>query len=653
MQQRTVDNYTIEAELGHGGMAVVYRALDERLGRHVALKVLHEHIASREENRERFEREARAVARLEHPNIIRVYGFSSPSAPIQYIATELIDGPTLREQIERRPFAHPEVAAMACLSIARALGHAHREGIIHRDLKPENIMFTSAGVPRLMDFGLARVLDAQKLTQTGSILGSPAHMSPEIIEGLPVDARADVFAFGTVLYYATCGRLPFDGRNPAVILNAILGGDYAEPERINPRVSPAIARIIARCLQTDPEARYADGDEIAVDLAAALADVGISDPEAEFRAWWADPDAGDDDLHRRLVASWLARGREARDRGQIARALACVDRVLALDPHHDGALTLLEETRRARRRAGALLAALVVAVVIGAMAALVGPVQRWLAAPDPGLDAGLATIADVTDDGTGEGSAQALGPVLAEVQPFAGDDAGGFLLSISRDARESLIRGRAVAEASDGVVAALADADAALDEEVARRRAEQQRERERERETEDVAVVELDAGTVEPDVVEVTRELASVVFRVSPRAAIVELDGRTLGEAGDLNGEWELPVGRYVLAAYHSRRPDVRVEQEFEVIAGERPTIALDVPWPAAILVVDSNVAGQVLFGGVAVGLTGEPILVPIDGPDRTITVNFSVVRADVGGEPYQMTTELTAGEPTNVTVRF
>src|SRR5687768_18382494 len=181
-------------------MAVVYKGLDTSLHREVAVKVLHPHLASHEEAKKRFEREARAVAKLRHENILEIFDYSGKESADSYIVTEFIRGRTLRTFIAGHQIAFPEIAAMIVVEVCRALQHAHSLGVLHRDVKPENIMIRTDGVVKLTDFGIAQMLDHHRLTVTGQLLGSPAYMSPEHIEGGQLDFRTDVFAAGIVLY---------------------------------------------------------------------------------------------------------------------------------------------------------------------------------------------------------------------------------------------------------------------------------------------------------------------------------------------------------------------------------------------------------------------------------------------------------------------
>ena len=279
----SVDRYRIVEELGHGGMSVVYRGVDSALERDVAVKVLHNHLAKKAENRQRFHREAKAIARLRHPNILEIYDFSSADAERSYIVMEYVEGENLRQFAARTGHPPPEVAALICLEIAYALEHAHDHGIIHRDLKPENVMVSSGGELKLMDFGIAHVIDAETMTATGSLMGSPAHMAPEIIDGQRADVRADVFALGTVLYWLAAGRLPFEGANAPQVLRKVLEGDCEDVESVDPRTGQQLGAIVRRCLATDPDDRYESVLAVRRELADFIGPMGWTDYELELK----------------------------------------------------------------------------------------------------------------------------------------------------------------------------------------------------------------------------------------------------------------------------------------------------------------------------------------------------------------------------------
>jgi eukaryotic-like serine/threonine-protein kinase len=288
--------YELQERIGVGGMATVYRAKDRRLGRDVAVKLIHSHLRENPEVAARFVSEARAVARLRHPNIVEVFDISDEDEPERYLVVELVRGTTLRALLSRHKCLPPELSAAIGLEIASALTHAHEEGIIHRDVKPENVLvdLSSAasgpsggneGGPRskikLTDFGIAKLLDAQGVTSTGQVLGSPAHMAPEQIEGGDVGPRADVFALGVLLYECMVGRLPFDGKNPAQVLRRVLDGTYPPADREEPRVGARWAAILARALARNAEDRYDSIDAFAQAMRAELERTGVPEPRVE------------------------------------------------------------------------------------------------------------------------------------------------------------------------------------------------------------------------------------------------------------------------------------------------------------------------------------------------------------------------------------
>jgi serine/threonine-protein kinase len=365
--------YQLLDEIGQGGMSVVYRGRDDALDRLVAVKVMHKHLARDPDARERFAREARAVARLTHRNIPEIYDFSQDGDEVNYLVTELVDGAPLSELIKTRHLL-PELGVMVCVGVADALGHAHAHKIIHRDVKPENILVGKDGVAKLTDFGIAQVIGLESMTITGTLVGSPAHMSPEQIEGhRELDLRSDVWAMGTVLYVtATGGTLPFDAGTPHGVLKRIVEGRYGDPRRINPHVDSELAGIIERCLQVDPGDRFASMEDLNAALRAWLTPRGLTDVEAEIAAWMADDEAYVTRLTARLIGVLMARAEADASQGLRHRALEAYNRVLTLDPDHEEAFNrvrALASGMRWRKRllrggAGVAAAALVVAAVV-------------------------------------------------------------------------------------------------------------------------------------------------------------------------------------------------------------------------------------------------------------------------------------------------
>ena len=342
--------YRLDEQVGQGGMAVVWRGWDTQLRRTVAVKVLHAHLHQREDIRRRFDREAHAVARLHHPFILDVYDFSGPEAQPSYLVTEFIRGQTLREFADAHPFDPPELAAACLLPIAEALEHAHAAGVVHRDLKPENIMVRDDGVVKLTDFGIAALLDPdEKFTVTGSILGSPAHLAPETIEGKPADPRADLFSFGTILYWLSCGKLPYQAASPAALLHAILEGNRQDPRMVRRSVSDAQARIIGRCMENDPARRYQTAGEVRHELQDLLREAGLEEPLRELADFVKAPEQHGPKVQERVVLRSLAAGEEQLQRGKTSAALAAFGRALALDPQNAQAMGRVERIRRRER----------------------------------------------------------------------------------------------------------------------------------------------------------------------------------------------------------------------------------------------------------------------------------------------------------------
>ncbi|WP_373045118.1 serine/threonine-protein kinase [Vulgatibacter sp.] len=389
MVARRIDRYQILEEVGSGGMAVVYKGLDTSLQREVAIKVLHPHLASREESRRRFSREARAVARLRHPSIVEIYDFSGDEAREAFIVTEFVAGRTLRVFGDEVGFFLPEIAALVVARLAEALTHAHEAGIVHRDLKPENVMVRADGALKLMDFGIARMTSGdEKMTMTGALVGSPLHMAPEIIEGREAGEAADVFALGTILYWMVTGKMAFAGNNTTQTLRQILEGQYVDPRLVAPACSDEIAALIERCLQREPAARPASMAELHAALEPIVAPLGGERIDETLRAFFLDPAAFAEAARRRLVERLVAEGEAALAEKRPARALSLFNRVLALDEgnarvhRHLGAMRRRRQLQK-RLRIGALALSGLLAVGGGAFALRSLDVEEAAPAPAP------------------------------------------------------------------------------------------------------------------------------------------------------------------------------------------------------------------------------------------------------------------------------
>ncbi|MGW6915668.1 protein kinase domain-containing protein [Kitasatospora sp. NPDC054939] len=273
--------YVLQSLLGEGGMASVHLAHDNVLDRKVALKTLHTELGREASFKERFRREAQAVARLEHPNIVTVYDSGEDVAPdgsvTPYIVMQLVDGKGLRDALNDAIAQHgampTEEALRVTIGVLAALEASHEHGLVHRDIKPGNVMFDRKGTVKVMDFGIARALESgvTSMTQTGMVVGTPQYLSPEQALGKPVDARSDLYTVGVMLFELLTGKLVFDGDSAFSIAYKHVQEEAVPPSSINRAVGPALDEFVARSLRKDPAHRFQSAAEMREEAERLLA----------------------------------------------------------------------------------------------------------------------------------------------------------------------------------------------------------------------------------------------------------------------------------------------------------------------------------------------------------------------------------------------
>src|SRR5437016_4824675 len=284
----TLGRYEIGWKIGEGGMGELYRARDTQLGRDVAVKVLPSTYSVDEQRLSRFEQEASAASALNHPNILIVHDIGSHDGS-PYVVSEILEGETLGKRIGGGPLAQRRAIGYA-LEIANGLAAAHEKGIVHRDLKPDNIFITKDGRVKILDFGIAKLTQAEgSQSQTdiptrrvdtgpGIVMGTVGYMSPEQVRGQKVDHRSDIFSFGAILYEMLSGRRAFHGESAADTMSAILKEDPPDLSDTNQNISAALERLVNHCLEKNPESRFHSASDLAFSLETANAKLTVSSP---------------------------------------------------------------------------------------------------------------------------------------------------------------------------------------------------------------------------------------------------------------------------------------------------------------------------------------------------------------------------------------
>ncbi len=261
--------YRLEAKLGSGGMSTVYLAQDQTLDRPVAVKVMHREMSEQADQLQRFRQEARAVAKLSHPNVVSVID-AGEDGGYPYIVFEYVEGETLKQRIGREGALEPQEAIAYAIEIARGLSVAHARNMVHRDIKPQNILIDAEGRAKLTDFGISRQLEQDGMTATGRVLGTTDYVAPEQAMGRSVDPRSDVYSLGVVLYEMLVGQVPFQAESQVGVAMKHVNEELPDVQRRRPEVSAAVALVVERATAKDPEKRYQHVGEMIDDLSTAL-----------------------------------------------------------------------------------------------------------------------------------------------------------------------------------------------------------------------------------------------------------------------------------------------------------------------------------------------------------------------------------------------
>jgi len=340
-----IEGYDELEQIGVGGMAAVYRARKVSIDKIVAIKLLFPYLATDASYIERFQREAKAAASIQHENIVNIIDFGESDGSF-YIVMEYYDGRTLEQLMKERPGLPPEISIRILLEVAYGLEAAHALDIVHRDVKPANIIVTNTGAIKIADFGLARKTDsATMITQHGKVVGTPAYMSPEQAAGRPIGPASDIFSFGVVAYELLGRRKPFEGQSYSDVLEKIQTFDPTDVGMVNPLISPELEAVVARCLQKDESARYQNAAELVIDLEAAMEKSQIARDRRQLAAYVKDPERYDAAFAEKTITECLSRGESFMQKGHshLDDAVLEYRRVLFLDPSHEHALANLDK----------------------------------------------------------------------------------------------------------------------------------------------------------------------------------------------------------------------------------------------------------------------------------------------------------------------
>ncbi len=322
---KKLGKYEVVGELGHGAMGVVYRARDPIINRLVALKTITAAGADDQNMLERFYREAQSAGGLQHPNIVTIYDMGDEGG-VPYIAMELIEGENLEQLISRRTPIPLSLKIVYATQACSAFDYAHKRGIVHRDIKPGNIMVNKDGTVKVVDFGIARVLETSK-TQTGMLIGTFAYMSPEQYHGEHADERSDIWSFGVLLYELLCLQRPFAGTTPAALMHSICSQEPSPLRSVSPDIPEELETVMCKLLQKSPDDRFQSMEDLLLNL----------DPICK-------------NLQEASVAEMVAQSQELAEHGDYSRARDLLRQALLVDSKNTTARTLFEKVNAELRR---------------------------------------------------------------------------------------------------------------------------------------------------------------------------------------------------------------------------------------------------------------------------------------------------------------
>ncbi len=338
-EPETIDRYEIRGILGHGAMGNVYRAWDPKLHREVAMKVVAQNLSREPKGRQRFHREARAIAALRHSNIVEIYDYSGVESEHLYLVMEKLEGDDLFNIMNSKGMMPEPAAAAVGHELCLALQVAHEAGIIHRDLKPENVFMDGQGRVVLTDFGVVKAIREDSAVDgwqaDTDVIGTPGFMAPELMMNRALGPRTDIFALGALLYNIATGELPYEGDSPVEMFRNVVSGKIRDARHFNPGLSREFVEILNECLEAKPKKRYRSVEVVRERLKTILEQNGVSDLRDDLRDYMRDPKAYGQLTRRRLVGYLTARLKVAakdRDEAQVARIR---ERLYEVDPHND------------------------------------------------------------------------------------------------------------------------------------------------------------------------------------------------------------------------------------------------------------------------------------------------------------------------------